>query len=224
MIIQAHALPVRQVILPPDEPGGEPSVQFRLTYEGSIPAAMRGHANLRQEIRKVFHKQLRQFWNYNPFFQNSKPNMSIPRDPSLGTPPQTRKDQLAERFSRCGYRFVPVVTDDLDIYCSLDILFLRPEAPGKVLLQGDLDNRVKSIIDALRMPKDTQELGDYQTPGPDENPFFVLMEDDRLLTQFSVETDMLLEPTRDTADKLDSRLVIKVGITPHRSTWSNAGI
>jgi hypothetical protein len=37
----------------------------------------------------------------------------------------------------------------------LNILFLRADIPGKVVQSGDIDNRLKTLFDALRMPQPT---------------------------------------------------------------------
>jgi hypothetical protein len=68
----------------------------------------------------------------------------------------------------------------------------------------DVDNRLTTIFDALRMPKGPQELGagtqqGKVSPASNENPFFVLLEDDRLITHVSVTTDMLLERSKSHA-------------------------
>lgn len=52
---------------------------------------------------------------------------------------------------------------------------------------GDIDNRLKTLFDALRLPNQTNELVGYDNPAPDENPFFCLLEDDSLITHVSVE-------------------------------------
>jgi hypothetical protein len=62
-----------------------------------------------------------------------------------------------------------------DIFCALNILFLRRDAPGKVVSgDGDLDNRLKTLFDALRVPNTADGL-----PSPPEdgfNPVFCLLE------------------------------------------------
>ena len=83
---------------------------------------------------------------------------------------------LASQFNREGYRFVPLICENFSLLCALDILFLRRDFPAGVISAGDLDNRVKTLIDALRMPKSANELrGDETPPAPDENPFFCLL-------------------------------------------------
>ena len=112
-----------------------------------------------------------------------------------GTPPKrSMLDWVADNYARCGYRFVPLVNNLDGIACALDILFLRRDEPGSLIKGGgDIDNRIKVLFDALRMPKGYQELEGFQ-PATDESPFFCLLEDDRLITEVKVTTDRLLTP------------------------------
>src|SRR5438105_10912291 len=103
----------------------------------------------------------------------------------------------------------------LELICSIDILLLRPDPPGKVLVSGDIDNRLKTLFDALRLPKGAQELVGYDKPEVDEKPFFCLLEDDSLITHVSVETDVLLQPTGTRFDINDTRIVIAVRLRPY---------
>lgn len=196
-------------------------MEFRLTYEGKLASATSATADHKHEIRRVFHRQLRTFWNFHPFFKDDKAwDYTPPRTQVTHT---SRKNQLGEIFTRCGYKFVPVASLDLAVHCSLDILFLRPDAPG-LFKSGDIDNRLKTLFDALKMPKSTQDLGHYLTPQEDEDLFFVLLEDDGMITRLSVETDMLLQPTSDQAGQQDARIVISVNLAPYRSILGNIGI
>jgi hypothetical protein len=128
----------------------------------------------------------------------------------------TLADWLAERYERFGYRFVPLVRRDLSLICGIDILFLRPDQPGDVLKSGDIDNRLKTLFDALQMPRDKSQLpANAAAPGDDETPFFCLLEDDSVITKLSVETDLLLQPTGERFDVNDARLVITVRLRPY---------
>ncbi len=88
---------------------------------------------------------------------------------------------------------------------------------------GDIDNRIKTVIDALRRPRNQAELvGDDATPGPDEDPFFCLLEDDKMVSHFSVETDTLLDPpTNEEADQRKAKLIITVELRPYYVTTFN---
>ena len=52
-----------------------------------------------------------------------------------------------------GRIFQPLVRESFALKCGLDILFLRQESPGKVYQGGDLDNRIKTLLDALSVPQ-----------------------------------------------------------------------
>ena len=107
--------------------------------------------------------------------------------------------------------------------CSLEILFLRRDVPGSVIHAGDLDNRIKTLIDALRRPQSAQELRGFEIPNEDEVPFYCLLEDDRLVTSLSVETDTLLDPAdgENGEDKGHVKLVIGVTLRPFHVTMFN---
>ncbi|HZO42622.1 MAG TPA: hypothetical protein VFE97_25630 [Methylomirabilota bacterium] len=50
--------------------------------------------------------------------------------------------------------FVPLISQRAGLIVELDVLFLRPQLPGAVVSSGgDLDNRIKTLLDALRIPE-----------------------------------------------------------------------
>jgi hypothetical protein len=130
---------------------------------------------------------------------------------------------VAEMHKSLGYRFVPLVVDRWELLCSLDVLFLRRDIPGSALHAGDIDNRIKTLIDTLRVPRSPNELvGADATPGPGEDPFFCLLEDDRQVSKVSVETDTLLDyPAGDADDTQKARIVVTVELKPYRVTMFN---
>jgi hypothetical protein len=137
-----------------------------------------------------------------------------------------RKDWYEEqikKYERGRYKFYPISTREAAVSCSIDILFLRPDAPGAILRSGDIDNRLKTIFDALRMPRDNSELGGYGAPDFDEEPFFCLLEDDSLINRVAIETDTVLQPTGAAWDVNDARLVVAVRLWPYRATYGNIG-
>ena len=89
------------------------------------------------------------------------------------------------------------------------------------MASGDIDNRLKTIFDALRMPVSKEELGGYETPEADETPFYCLLTDDKLISRVSVETDTLLQPTSPQAGDNDARLIIAVKVKPVDVGWDN---
>src|SRR6185436_12440974 len=104
-----------------------------------------------------------------------------------------------------------------ELACELKILFLRQEQPGSLIFQGgDLDNRIKTLFDALKVPKPE----DMKIEQLDEAlPFFCLLEDDALITSFSVESDRLL--TRADSPPNQVYLVIEVNVRVMKITENN---
>ena len=199
-------------------------MEFRLTYSGLLLGASKSHTRSahKHEIRRVFHKQLKRLWKVDPHL-GPDPGPDVLTASSPAPIPATTIEELAQRFDRNGYNFVPLVTQELSLRCDISILFLRPDPPGSVLKSGDIDNRVKTLFDALRMPSNRSEIGSqYVEPNDDERPFFVLLEDDKLITSVSVETDMLLEPISDQQHNTnDARIIITVKVSPHRLSMYN---
>jgi len=72
-----------------------------------------------------------------------------------------------------------VVLAQLCLLAELDILMLRPEAPGAIISSGDIDNSLKTLFDALRVPNNEQEVGGSARQSSWASPTFTLLEDDR---------------------------------------------
>jgi hypothetical protein len=91
-------------------------------------------------------------------------------------------EAVASKYTDHGYRFVPLVTPEWSLLCSLRILFLRRDIPGSVVSAGDLDNRIKTLIDGLRRPLGKNELRGNEAPAEGEDPFYCLLADDKLVS------------------------------------------
>jgi hypothetical protein len=128
---------------------------------------------------------------------------------------------LAEKWARGGRGFVPLVTEEMCLKCSLDILFLRPDVSGKLFQGGDIDNRLKTLFDALRLPQHAEGMGAVPVD-VDEDPMYCLLEDDSLITEVRIVTDQLLLLPRETeAHPNDVFLVIDVKLeTPAHAEWA----
>lgn len=231
-----------------NDPDWVQSMRFRLTYEGELRPNQRDPENgqwdrlaeHKQTIRKHFHAQLKQLWQTNKFLSEHTVDpqawvspKAIPANQvgangawfSRGDVPArvTLSEAIANLYRENGYRFVPLVREDFGLSCSLDILFLRRDFPGTgVIPAGDLDNRIKTLIDTLRKPHNGNELRGNETPALGEDPFYCLLEDDDLVTSLSVEADRLLDPPNGANNSNGQvRLVISVEIKPSHVTMFN---
>lgn len=197
-------------------------MKFRLTYEGPLMGSDGGNTRARHkhEIRKRFHPQLMRLWELRPILARGIAWRRESGHP-YPSPQDLRKNQLARENERFGYQFVPLILEELQVLCAINVLFLRPGLPGSLMRSADLDARLKTLFDALRIPKNQSELGGYDTPGEGEIPFYCLLEDDKLVSHVSIETDVLLESTSPTAGDHDARIVISVEMTPWSVTMAN---
>ena len=111
------------------------------------------------------------------------------------------------------HRYAPLITEQNYNGCSLDILFLRRDVPGGIIKHGgDIDNRLKVLFDALRMPRETQEVEDI-SQCKDEDPCFCLLADDKYIDRVSVTTDRLLSPMESGDAIHDVVLVLHVVVS-----------
>lgn len=177
-------------------------VEFRLVFRGKLPSEGRGDKYEKHQARKQFHRQLAALWKDHPYLSTGLIRNRIQNDP------RSVVEQLADNYARCGYRFVPLVNDRWNLACALDIIFLRRDGPGGLVKWGgDIDNRIKVLFDSLRMPQECQELPEGPQDG--EDPFFCLLEDDKLITEVNITTDKLLTPLGENENVNDVMFVIK---------------
>lgn len=184
-------------------------MEFHLLYEGPL----RANGDLREKhaLRRRFHEQLRVLWQQVPLAGDDR----LLADPA---PPGT-----VSVIQRVGtYTFAPLVCEALSLICELDVVFLRPEAPGAVVTRGgDIDNRLKTLFDGLRMPRVATEIPPGDVPADGETPFFCLLEDDNLITRVNVATDRLL---RTGAGGNDVVLLIRATTKVVKQMWANMGL
>lgn len=226
-------------------------MEFRLLYSGRVLGASRTdtRAALKHQIRREFHPQLRRLWQTNESLRELVRHTGYESvvdhsekyyvenedeyEAAKGGPDYTDRensfyadlgaDIIADKWERSGFRFWPLVTEEYGVRCALDILFLRPEEPGMVIKSGDIDARIKTIFDALRLPKNRDETGGVG-PETDENPFYCLLEDDKLVSEIKVTTDnLLMLPKERDVKPNDALLVIHVKLWPtsnHEFSWA----
>lgn len=193
-------------------------MEFRLLYDGDLKGGNSKDRKHIQSLRRHFHTQLSVLWDQSPL--KTDPVEISHRGKWLRRTPQPGEISHIKELG--NFVFAPLVTANSYLFAELDILFLRPGPPGNLLDQGgDLDNRVKTLIDSLRMPAQLNELPDGDEPKVGEEPFFCLLEDDKLISGFSVTSDRLLRPNTPRAN---ANLIVKVRIRASIETWDNSGI
>lgn len=201
-------------------------MEFHLVYAGDpLKAAGSGRTGKRvwekHAIRKYLHPQLKRLWKTHPALSTyAARTVEIDDHNNRLNPPKPWLEFVAHNYERSGTGFIPLITEPNGLACSLDILFLRPDKPGSITdSRGDLDNRIKVLLDALRIPRDGSEMLSA-TDDPMPNPTYCLLQDDSLVTTLRVKTDTLLFSAG--AQDSEACLVIRVetfNVDPFGSPW-----
>lgn len=133
-------------------------MEFTLLYDG--PLKTNGTAKQKQEIRRVFHRQLKNLWQQLPL--NGLQSKLLKKEPKNG------ETSILQKVGE--FMFAPLISVKLCLTAELNITFLRPEAPGSLInYRGDIDNRLKTLFDSLRMAKVESEIPSGEEPKSDEN-------------------------------------------------------
>ena len=199
-------------------------MQFTLHYRGDLRASRSGRGGSRLDdkwkIRRQIHPQLKGLWEHHQVLNSIQPDTIIPGDGGSfmtfnvhHSQPEPPSDlgpntiDLIAPITVAGKSFVPLVRESMALVCDLDILFLRKGEPGKLISQGgDIDNRIKTLLDGLRMPTNAAEIGRR----PVNRPMYCLLEDDSLITGLNVQTDRLLDYKATSVHAV--QLIIKVKV------------
>jgi hypothetical protein len=174
-------------------------LEIFLTYRGKIPA-QRSDLSAVWEMRRSFHHQLTKIRNRDPFTLLDEPHYA-------------RAVKLVG-----GQSFAPLYGGHVLVQVAIDIVLLTGTPPKKsVLSSGDLDNRLKRIIDALRMPSQSGEV--LSSPISPES-CICLMDDDSAVSKVHVQLGTYLASD----DPSESFAFIKAVGVPERVTMDNLGM
>jgi hypothetical protein len=197
-------------------------VEFTLYCRGPLKA--NGSPADKHKIRQYFHNQVKELWNQPPLNRHHE-FLDPSHEPTGigGNVVVTEYEEGTVVHPVGAYRFASVVHSAINLVADLTITFLRPEPAGAIVTQGgDIDNRIKTLLDALKMPKEPQDLPKGISPTTNEKPFFFcLLEDDNLITGLNIKTARLLEPNVPPSEVL---LLIYVRTRPTIGTFSNLGL
>ena len=216
------------------DPYGAPLVKFTLTFDGALPSTGNSSRKTQKkwEMRKDFHPQLAELWRVHPALKRLEHGQ--PYNPSCGgafmleehhqhestrAPRQLQDGEidLCAPITKGGKLFKPLVRSSFALVCSLDINFLRNGPMGRVYQGGDLDGRIKTLLDALSVPAHEEQVIDDPTV---DSPMLCLLEDDSLVTGINVVTERLL--SRPNSGENEVRLTINIDVRVTDSRFYNA--
>lgn len=207
---------------------GTPFMKFTLTYDGSLPASANKPKNqAKWDIRQELHPQLKDLWTSHPALHEIEETRHYPKRGGatltqvhhlypgpvtnhpriLNTGSEIELLDLCEPINKHGVWFKPLVRESYALHCGLKITFLRQEPPGKVYQSGDLDGRMKTLLDALAMPQHKEQILGQSTKF---DPIFCLLEDDALVSGLQIESERLLTDKNNPPDYV--RLNIEVDV------------
>jgi len=175
----------------------DPVIKGTLTYTGLLLAATDSKTRNpnKNDIRWHFSKQLTTLLVYGDF---SRLPQEAGKSPVLG---ETKKFK--------GVNFMPVVPKSALLMCNLSIRIERRERPGLLIHDGDIDNRLKTIFDALKMPQNDNEV--VSPDGVLPNKCVCLLEDDSMIAALNLVTVASLE----SLPRNHVRLTIDVEVKAH---------
>ena len=140
-------------------------MEFRLRYSGPLKATQRDpvlgssqttrHAGLKKSMRSIFSRQLKRLWETTGFLSQNQDGPGSTKPYHIG--------RLSEKHQLGLWKFVPLVTEYLELITEIDVMLLRLDHPGLSLWSGDMDNRIKTLIDALEMPTSNDDYGSLIT-------------------------------------------------------------
>lgn len=208
------------------EQGRGQKMRFMLTWEGELKGQSRrgGNAPKKHAIRMHFHRQLETLWGVHPSlkrlatskFPNYETAVEGMGGVRPGRPEQPYKNLAAEHYTKFGQRWLPLVTPESTLTCHLDILYLRQGQIDHSEGIGDIDGRLKVLSDALCIPTEGSQS---ENNSEEEQPIYVLLSDDRLISGVTVRTGELLAPTGDSVRKHDAKVVVGVEIAMTIPNW-----
>lgn len=180
-------------------------MRFTLTYDGPLPASGNDKAGAPPSklatiwaMREHFAPQLENLYRHHPVMMGDG-----------GSAVRAAYGYVRRPIPRNGLEFVSVVRADMGLTCGLAIKFLVNHEPGSVITQtGDLDNRLKTLLDALRLPRDLpQEFKGHQ---PSTSPFPCLLEDDSMVTAIAITTERWFNAANRAENEVHLELSVKV--------------
>lgn len=208
-------------------------MRFFLVYRGPLTSTQSKQKKTiaeRINIRKQIAPQMERLWTTRNLVElqwdarvpiNPEQYLGSPASP-FGTwkvfppeyPPEAGYADLAAPIIKHGKPFRPLIRESLNLTCTLKILFLRQEDPGALIKRtGDIDNRIKTFIDALELPTEGLE-GDEN-----DQMNYPLLENDTLVRGLEINTERLLLPETHFLNEV--HLIAEVIVHVERpATWN----
>lgn len=174
-------------------------MRFTLHYDGPLPS--RGSSAVKGSIREALEPQLRELWTLPPLGAMAEEYLEK----------KTGPEEWTALIERHGHVFAAVVPEGFGIVAELDVLMLRAGPPGEIVkTHGDIDNRLKTLFDALSAPAQANQVPQDMRPTSTADPMFVLLGDDSLISRVNVEAERLLAPSTPDSTIVTVRVTTRI--------------
>lgn len=150
-------------------------MKLTLTYRGPLPPKQRGVSAVKADLRRAFHPQIKA---------------------QVG---RLLSEQTEEslRTTVGEFEFVSPAHPTLRTDVELDVLLLSPHKPKS----GDVDNRLKTLVDGLTRPANPQQFQGFSAPAGG-GPTFCLLDDDNRVQRLSLDSRVWHDPSAAANDAL----------------------
>ncbi|MCF4097182.1 hypothetical protein [Maritalea mediterranea] len=184
-------------------------MKITLTYRGVVPSAHSGGGKNKSahisNMRLAFHEQLKRLWGQPPFEVLKEWEQS---DFKAGAP------EFIRAVGETNYiPYFDVQKVGIAVGLNITLLSGEPHNAPQLISKGDLDNRVKSIIDALHPPqKDNLSENEKEL-----NRIHCLMGDDEAVKELTAST----RPFLASESHEDAFVLVEVRPIPMRVSADN---
>jgi hypothetical protein len=115
-------------------------------------------------------------------------------------------------------RYWFLIAEHLATVVDLNITLLLPHEVGRIVHNGgDIDNRIKTLFDALRVPSVPSEIPAADSFHYGEGGMYCLLQDDKLINRVSLQSYQDHAPAG--ADVVTALIEVRTKIT--RALWGN---
>ena len=152
-------------------------MEFCLHYYGKLKS--RDNASGKHLIRQALHDQIKSLCEADPFAQAFKNDIE-------GTRKQEEKHMYVEHGAK---RYWFLISEYLKTVVDLNITILVPHKVGRIVQNGgDIDNRIKTLFDALHVPSVLSEIPSSDSFNYTSGGMYCLLQDDKLINRISIQS------------------------------------
>lgn len=174
-------------------------MEFCLHYDGKLKS--NDNASGKHAIRIALHSQIKALCSDSMFKGLFESNAEKVKQ-------NTGKPLYIEHAHK---KFYFLVSEHLRTVVDLDICLLLPHDVGAIVNNGgDLDNRIKTLFDALRIPITTAEIPPSDSFDYSSDGMYCLLQDDKLINKITIQGFKDYDPIAADSVRCTIRVTTKI--------------